>query len=265
MSHDGLASPRGRLARRMMRPRARGGAEGTMTTRHEFVDGWPVAPAAPWRDHGSRAALIGVDCDGVLASDHLLWQHLRAHYPEHIPARYEELTTFEWPRATRETAALCLRLSADPAFARRLAPIPRMAESLQLLTRAGYRIRVITARPACVRDATLQWLDMHGVANYIEELHCVDDGPAKVPLALELGCAAFVEDNHATAEALGAAGIRSYLLDAPYNRSVTRTSIRAHGWHRVLGHLVRQVPALPLPQEVPRPTAEPTRMRELAS
>ena len=187
--------------------------------------------------------VIGVDCDGVLASDRLLWQRMRQRFPEHIPARYEDLETFEWPRATEETTALCLELSADPLFMARLEPMPRMVRALSHLRDEGYRIHVITARPECVRKATWRWLRRYGVAEYVDNVHCVAGGLAKVPLARKLGCAAFVEDNHATAEVLGAAGIRSYLLDAPYNRLPTEHSIRMQGWRALLDDLTLYVPA----------------------
>ena len=200
-----------------------------------------AAPAI-WRFSRLDAPIIGLDCDGVLASDRLLWQRMRERFPEHIPARYEDLTTFEWPRATAATTALCLELSADPAFMARLAPMPQMAHTLRRLKRLGYRAYVITARPECVRAATRGWLRRYGVAACVEDIVCADGGPAKVPLALELGCAAFVEDNHATAEAMGAAGIRSYLLDAPYNRLPTANSVRVRGWPHLLTHLTRHLP-----------------------
>ena len=185
------------------------------------------------RQVGAQQPIIGVDCDGVLASDRLLWQRLHERFPAHIPARYEDLATFEWPRATAESAALCLELSADPQFMARLAPMPRMAEGLRHLHQRGYRLHVITARPDCVRRATRRWLRRQGVA----------DGPAKVPLALALGCAAFVEDNHATAEALGKAGVRSYLLDAPYNRLPEQASVRVRDWRALLADLAIAIPA----------------------
>jgi uncharacterized HAD superfamily protein len=187
--------------------------------------------------------LIGVDCDGVLASDRLLWQRMHKQFPEHIPARYEDLKTFEWPRVTPETTALCLALSADPLFTSRLAPMPRMITALRRLREEGYRVRVITARPENVRHATARWLHRHGVADCVEGITCVEGGLAKAPLARELGCAAFIEDNHATAEAIGAAGIRSYLLDAPYNRMPAERSIRVHGWRALLDDLTLHVPA----------------------
>jgi len=190
-----------------------------------------------------RRTIVGVDCDGVLASDRLLWRHLRARFPEHIPPRYEELATFEWPRATAETTALCLELSADPAFMERLAPMPGAGEALRTLYTLGYRLHIITARPQCVRAATWHWLGRQGVAQCVEEIHCVANGPAKVPLAQALGCATFVEDNLETAEALGAVGLRSYLLDAPYNRLPNETSLRVTGWPALIADLVAQVPA----------------------
>ena len=196
------------------------------------------------RTRGSRRRppVIGVDCDGVLASDRLLWERMRERFPEHIPARYDDLASFDWPRATPETTALCLELSADPQFAERLAPMPRMAEALRRLAHAGYEVHIITARPACVRGATRRWLRRHGVAECVRGIHCVESGLAKIPIALRQGCEAFVEDNHATAEAMGAAGIRSYLLDAPYNRGANLHSLRVHGWRSLLADLLEDVP-----------------------
>ena len=202
-----------------------------------------TVPYSGMRVSSGRATLIGVDCDGVLASDRLLWQRMRAHFPQHIPSRYEDLKTFEWPRATAETHALCQELSADPEFALRLLPMPGAVRSIRRLSRQGYRIVMITARPDCVRDATRAWLHSQGISDDIEAIHCVSGGPDKAPLALSLGCAAFIEDNHATAEAIGMMGLRSYLLDAPYNRMFTRRSVRVADWHALVSDLSVRVPA----------------------
>lgn len=190
----------------------------------------------------SPATVIGVDCDGVLASDRLLWHVMRKRYPDCIPAHYEDLRVYDWPRATDATTALLLRLSADPAFAGRLAPIPYMAGALRHLHDAGYQIHVVTVRPDCVRGATRRWLARQGVSDCVEAIHCVPSGLDKVELARALGCSAFVEDNHATAEAIGAAGIRSYLLDAPYNAPPTSHAIRVADWRDLLADLLQSVP-----------------------
>jgi uncharacterized HAD superfamily protein len=193
----------------------------------------------------TREAVIGIDCDGVLASDRLLWQVLRKRYPAEIPARYEDLSGYDWPRATDDTTELCLRLSADPAFAGRLAPMPQMADALRLLHLAGYRLHIVTARPLAVRHATRRWLARHGVASYVSSIECVDRPHDKLAVVRDLGCGAFVEDNHATAEALGQAGVRSYLLDAPYNQLPTRHSRRVADWHDLLDDLLGRAVALP--------------------
>jgi uncharacterized HAD superfamily protein len=221
----------------------------------EVDAGWREAGALAARpgDQGRQRPVVGVDCDGVLASDRLLWQVLRKRYPQHIPARYEDLRGYDWPRVTPETTELCLRLSADPAFAGRLAPIPYMAAALRALSEAGYSVHVITARPECVHHATHRWLVRHGVAGYVDQIHCVEHPLDKVALACTLACVAFVEDNHATAEALGATGVRSYLLDAPYNRQLTNYSLRVHDWHELLTHLLAA--ALPALATLPLPEA----------
>jgi 5'(3')-deoxyribonucleotidase len=188
-------------------------------------------------------AIVGIDCDGVLASDRLLWQVMRKRYPAYIPARYEDLGGYDWPRATDATTQLCLRLSADPAFAGRLEPIPYMAEALRQLAAAGYRLHVVTVRPESVRGVTRRWLARQGVGICVEEIHCVERGLDKVEVARELGYVAFVEDNHTTAEALGAAGVRSYLLDAPYNRLPARYSVRVQDWRALLQAFLGAQPA----------------------
>lgn len=218
-----------------------------------------AADAGVWN---RRSTLIGVDCDGVLASDRLLWQRLRARFPEHIPARYDDLLTFEWPRATAETQALCEELSADASFMLRLTPIAGAVLAIRRLSRQGYRLVMITARPECVRDATRAWLLAQGISDEIEDIRCVPGGPAKPAVALELGCAAFIEDNYATAEAMGAAGLRSYLLDAPYNRMFTRRSVRVAGWSALIADLTARIPVSRRTHAVARGTAEPLAMVE---
>lgn len=218
-----------------------------MNTQH--VERQPVQQL--WAKHGKPVAprmvaqtdiLVGLDCDGVLASDRLLWQVLHKHYPTHIPEQYEHLQAYDWPRVTAETTELCLRLSADPGFAGRLAPIPHMAEALRRLHALGYRFQIVTARPDCVRGATRRWLARQGLDQCVEAIHCVAHPSEKVALVREIGCTAFVEDNHTTAEALGRAGIRSYLLDAPYNRLPTKASVRVRDWRSLGVDLRRQLP-----------------------
>jgi uncharacterized HAD superfamily protein len=192
-----------------------------------------------------REAAIGIDCDGVLASDRLLWQVLRKRYPAAIPARYEDLSGYDWPRVTDGTTELCLRLSADPAFAGRLAPMPQMAEALRVLHLAGYRLHIVTARPLAVRHATRRWLARQGVSSYVSSIECVDRPQDKLAVVRALGCDTFVEDNHSTAEALGQAGVRSYLLDAPYNQMPAHHSLRVRDWQELLGDLLGPADALP--------------------
>lgn len=212
-----------------------------MNKRLHVVDGRGVTARAS--GSARRPSVIGLDCDGVLASDRLLWERIRERFPQHIPTRYADLATFDWPRVTPETTALCLELSADPEFATRLEPMPRMAASIRRLAEAGFELRIITARPVCVRDATWRWLRRQGISHCIRRVHCVETGLDKVPLARALGCVAFVEDNHMTAEAMGAAGINSYLLDAPYNRQPELMSRRVRGWRPLVEELLTLAPA----------------------
>jgi hypothetical protein len=185
--------------------------------------------AAPRRDF-----VIGLDCDGVLASDHELWEALYTAYPDYIPPAYSLLTTYEWPRTSPQTTELCLRLSADPEFTRNLRPLPAMGWAIRALSQRGWEIHIVTARPRAVYNATLEWLEMHEVAHLVTAVHCTEN---KAPLAQELGCSVFVEDNPRTAETLGMLGLRSYLLDACYNRRPTMHCIRVAGWPSLISDL----------------------------
>jgi uncharacterized HAD superfamily protein len=186
--------------------------------------------AAPHRD-----LVIGLDCDGVLASGEELWEALFAAFPECIPNSYSSLTNYDWPRMTPETTELCLRLSASPEFTRRFGAIPHMTWAIRLLHQRGWKIHIITARPAEVYEATIEWLHVQGVGHLITAVHCTDN---KAPLAQELGCKAFVEDNFRTAEKMGALGLRSYLIDATYNRIKEEHCIRVNGWRTLMLDLV---------------------------
>ncbi len=181
-----------------------------------------------------RNLVIGLDCDGVLASGQELWESLFAAFPEYIPNSYSSLTTYDWPRITQETTELCLRLSADPEFTRRLSAMPHMTWAIRMLAQRGWEIHIITARPPEVRQATLEWLEAQGVGQLIAAVHCTED---KAPLAQKLGCRAFVEDNLRMAETLGALGLRSYLIDAPYNRASTKHCIRVRDWRVLMSNL----------------------------
>lgn len=190
--------------------------------------------AAPRRD-----LVIGLDCDGVLASGEELWEALFAAFPEYIPNSYSSLTSYDWPRMTPETTELCLRLSASPEFTRRFSAIPHMAWAIRVLYQRGWEIHIITARPSEVYEATMEWLQAQDIGHLITAVHCTDN---KAPLAQELGCHAFVEDNLRTAENLGTLGLRSYLIDASYNRTKEAHCIRVSGWRSLmldLGHYQR--------------------------
>ena len=192
--------------------------------------------AAPRRD-----LVIGLDCDGVLASGEELWEALFAAFPECIPNSYSSLTTYDWPRMTPETTELCLRLSASPEFTRRFSAIPHMAWAIRVLYQRGWEIHIITARPGEVREATIEWLEAQRIGHLIRAVHCTDN---KAPLAQELGCIAFVEDNLRTAEKLGTLGLRSYLIDASYNRTKEEHCIRVNGWRALMLDLARYQRAL---------------------
>jgi hypothetical protein len=132
---------------------------------------------------------------------------------------------------TPETTELCLKLSADAEFTRRFSAMPHMAWAIRTLHQQGWELHIITARPPDVRQATLDWLRAQRIESYVTDVHFTED---KTPLALKLGCKAFVEDNLRTAEKMGALGIRSYLINASYNQAPLEHSVRINGWRDLM-------------------------------
>lgn len=200
-----------------------------------------------------RELVIGLDCDGVLASGQELWEALFSAFPQCIPNAYTSLTSYDWPRMTPETTELCLRLSADAEFTRRFSAMPHMAWAIRTLHQQGWELHIITARPPEVRQATLDWLRSQEIGQHVTAVHFTED---KAPLAKQLGCRAFVEDNLHTAEKMGALGMRSYLINASYNQASLQHSIRIGGWRDLMADLTayqhqlqpKLAPAAPAPQ-----------------
>lgn len=98
-----------------------------------------------------------------------------------------------------------------------LLPCPGAREFVQALRREGYTIIGVSTRPpgdpqrAAHRDFGQLKLD-----DYV----LLDKGESKAPTVLGLGSHYFIDDNLNNVWDVGAAGVRTFLLDQPWNQSL---------------------------------------------
>lgn len=182
--------------------------------------------------------LIGLDIDGVLCD-------LGPDVARRIADRFGVATH---PATWRTYDLRHLRLGVPHerfcAFLDETFADPSLYETAPLVSGAdagvadlvdgGWRAVAITARPPHLREVTARWLEHNGIP--VEAVHHTLVG-TKSQMASALGVTAFIEDNPAEAEALGAV-CQSWLFDQAYNRDVPLTAARRlHSWPDAVGRL----------------------------
>lgn len=88
----------------------------------------------------------------------------------------------------------------------------------------------ITSRPVDV-SVTIEWLDKHGFPT--RPVYCVGSGQSKVKVAKDAGIDIFVDDRYENFTELNAAGIFTYLMDAPHNQRYHVGHRRIYSLHEI--------------------------------
>lgn len=96
-------------------------------------------------------------------------------------------------------------------------PIPGAIEAVRRIHDAGHRVHLVTARGLlahglAIKAATIAWIEAHDVPH--DALHFTGQ---KSDVVVDV----FVDDRPQHAFELEACGIKTYLIDRPYNRDVT--------------------------------------------
>lgn len=162
---------------------------------------------------GERPTLL-LDCDGVL---YQIEQFVLNVINQELGTSFtvEHITDWDWRLCLGEQAAAIFeRLVQEPDCWHRGEPFPGVVADTQRLAE-HYTLVVATAmwpEHAALREA---WLARQG----IPVLRCIV-GEDKVAAARSVGAVAAIEDNAPNASALARAGVRSYLVERPYNRNV---------------------------------------------
>ena len=125
-----------------------------------------------------------------------------------------------------------IREGLDPATCRELSVVPGAVEALRHL-RQRYRVILVTSRNPVIVEKTQDWLRLNDIPHdhliFEKEKH-------RTGQTFEY----FIEDHAESALSLADAGIRTFLFDYPWNRSIGEhpNITRVYGWHEVLAELL---------------------------
>lgn len=131
-------------------------------------------------------------------------------------------TPYEAYGVPRERWYEALDLATRTGFLHQSDPKPEDLEAFDDLTEAGAEHHFVTARgfmdnPELIREITSQWLDTHFDGKH-QSLHFAK---AKGSVASRLGATHAIDDNLGNVEDLEGYGVRTFLMDQPWNRERT--------------------------------------------
>jgi FMN phosphatase YigB (HAD superfamily) len=175
---------------------------------------------------------IGVDLDGC-AYDFVeaIRVETRLHFP-HLDSS-SEARSWTFYESWGLTAPEFLELYAQGVRGGRVLwqgePYPGTVEAWQSIAGAGHRIHVITDRQppgaeSQAREATLYWLEQCSLP--YTSISFSPDKTLIARLAEYRDRTMFVDDKHENHVALQTAGIRSFLLDRPWNQQASGPRVR---------------------------------------
>ncbi|MCA1704150.1 MAG: hypothetical protein LC808_13150 [Actinobacteria bacterium] len=156
--------------------------------------------------------LVGIDLDNVVGdTDSLIRELIEASTG--VRLRREDIVNFDYWRCgiAREQSDAVLKTFHDGACASVL-PLDGAVSALVSIGRHA-AINIITARPVSSDQVTRTWLAENGVPfdSLIFSSH-------KIEIARSHHYNAFVEDHRETAYALAREGIRTFIVDYPWNQ-----------------------------------------------
>lgn len=178
--------------------------------------------------------ILGVDLDNVLADTdplirRMIWEMCG------IRLERENVTHFDYRDCSRltDTQNYLLWHRFHTIECLRVKPVAEAVEALYSLS-DEYKIHIVTNRPPETRGLTLEWLSKHDVL-YDRLDFAKDKTVSGIPFT------AFIEDKRETAYAMAERGVKSFLLDCPWNQPMSADPsgvIRVGSWSEILGHLL---------------------------
>lgn len=165
-----------------------------------------------------------IDMDGVISNTNTaIEKYIKENWGIDYKINLDNLRSYyleDWGIGI--DSVMTVQMFGNPDFYLTEEPIAGSAEAMRILTREGYKLHIVTARPVTemMRKVTEDWLSEHSVPYY--SLHIVD-AMEKPAVAVEEGCSFFVEDSPKNILQIAAVteigfGIRSgFLNEVPNN------------------------------------------------
>ncbi|MCA9371855.1 hypothetical protein KC726_03060 [Candidatus Woesebacteria bacterium] len=160
--------------------------------------------------------------------------------------RLEDFHTYYWHNIVGEARDDVFRLVHDFYFSPDFAPKPVIGaiEGIKKLAQS-HSLHIVTSRQEEFADITHKWVNNHfptlfqkvHIANHA---HWATQGTSrtKKEICQEIGAEVLIEDNLDYIEECADLGIRSILLDRPWNKSKTpKSTTRAYSWNDIITNL----------------------------
>jgi len=173
---------------------------------------------------------IGIDIDGTLTFAGYFLPYLNEYFGRNVG--YEELNKYDFRDIYNVSDEEMMNFFRGEGknLIFNVDLLDGARETVMELSKK-HNVWIITARNPDMHQRTRSWLDDNG----LEKIELITLGtPHKLEKATELGCQIFIEDHPDASVDIAAAGIRLYLVDAPYNQvSVHENITRVHDWEEI--------------------------------
>lgn len=170
---------------------------------------------------------IGIDIDGTMTWSGYFLPYLNEYFGKNIP--YEELRKYDFKDiykvSDEEIDVFFSTHGKDLIY--KVDILENVKDTvLELATK--HNVWIITARNTDMHGKTKEWLTKNGLG----EIELITLGtPDKLQKARDLGCEIFIEDHPEASVTIAEAGIKLYLVDAPYNKHLNHENItRVSNW-----------------------------------
>ncbi len=173
---------------------------------------------------------IGIDIDGTLTVPDFWIETMNKYFNKDI--KYNEVKAYDW------LDIYDINFEEFDKFYKAYGPKMHFEAKLregvnEVISNWSnhYSLNYITARQKWLEDTTKKWLDKHNLPGSIFVLGSHN----KLPVAKDLNCQIFIEDNLKVATSLASEGINVFLIDCPYNKgsSLHENIKRVYTWTEI--------------------------------
>jgi uncharacterized HAD superfamily protein len=186
---------------------------------------------------------IGIDIDETIASTFEPAFHY-AKAKHGFDAEFDDLTHHDWANVeklgiSKEEERRIFYEFYHKAGNDAVLPIPGSVEGCRRLKAAGHELFAITGRSDHVRKPTEEWIARH-FPNLFSEIvftnHNSETAVLKSEVCRRFGISEMVDDNMDFALDLAESGVRTYVIERPWNRRRTEIHpllVRVPGWNQI--------------------------------